>query len=91
MSPGQWGAIIEQAVKYTGGAWSCALKHENKDGRESSVLRDSRMRFQKSEGYKWFERRKCVGERARMKSVHIGGANASRAESVGAERCQGRA
>ena len=49
------------------------------------------MRFQKSEGYKWFERRKYIGERARMKSARIGGANASGAESAGAERCQGRA
>ena len=69
MSPGQWGAIIEEAVKYTGGARSCALKHENKNGREGGVLHDSRMRFQKSEGYKWFERRKYVGERVRMKSA----------------------
>ena len=71
MLPGQWGAIIEEAVKYTGGARSCALKHENKNGREGGVLRDSQMRFQKSEGYKWFERRKYVGERARMKSARI--------------------
>ena len=90
MLPGQWGAIIEEAVKYMGGARSCALKHENKNGRESGVLRDSRMRFQKSEGYEWFERRKYIGEQARMKSAHIDGANASGAESAGAERCQGR-
>ena len=91
MSPGQWGTIIEEAVKYMGGARSCALKHKNKNGREGSVLRNSRKRFQKSEGYKWFERRKYVGEQARMKSACIGGANASGAESAGAERCQGRA
>ena len=91
MSPGQWGTIIEEAVKYMGGARSCTLKHENKNGRESGVLRDSQMRFQKSEGYKWFERRKYIGERARMKSMHIGGANASGAESTGVERCQGHA
>ena len=90
MLPGQWGAIIEEAVKYMGGARSCALKHENKNGRESGVLRDSQMRFQKSEGYKWFERRKYIGEQARMKSARIDGANASGVESVGAERCQGR-
>jgi hypothetical protein len=32
MSPGQWGAIIEEAVKYTGGTRSCAPKHKNKMG-----------------------------------------------------------
>ena len=64
---------------------------KNKNGREGSVLHNSQMRFQKSKGYKWFERRKYAGERARMKSARIGGANASRAESTGAERCQGRA
>ena len=32
MSPGQWGAIIEEAVKYTGGTQSHAPKHENKMG-----------------------------------------------------------
>ena len=34
-------------------------------------------------------KKKCVRERVRMKSVCIGGANASGAESAGAERCQG--
>jgi hypothetical protein len=89
MLPGQWGAIIEEAVKYTGGAQSCALKHENKNGRESDILCNSQMRFQKSEGYKWFERRRYIGERVRMKSACIGGVNASGVESMGAERCQG--
>ena len=35
MSPGQWGAIIEEAVKYMGGTRSCALKHKNEMGEKA--------------------------------------------------------
>ena len=67
------------------------IEARKQNGREGGILCDSQMRFQKSEGYKWFERRKYAGERARMKSARIGGANASGVESAGVERCQGRA